>query len=124
MPRPGPDPRPATVWRCSQLEDGRRLLRHQVERRLEGFILSELVLGDQLGQHPGIDAAGGFIVLSSRLSIELVQKAAAIGCPMLVAVSAPTHYALRAAAVAGMTLLAVARDDSFEVFTHPQRIAT
>ena len=72
----------------------------------------------------GIDAAGGFIVLSSRLSIELVQKAAAIGCPMLVAVSAPTNYALRAAEAAGMTLVAIARDDSFEVFTHAQRIST
>ena len=64
----------------------------------------------------------GFIVLSSRLSIELVQKAAAVGCPMLVAVSAPTNYALRAADQAGMTLVAIARDDSFEVFTHPERI--
>lgn len=69
-----------------------------------------------------IDARCGFIVLSSRLSIELVQKAAAIGCPMLVAVSAPTNYALRAADAAGMTLVAVARDDSFEVFAHPERI--
>jgi FdhD protein len=71
-----------------------------------------------------VDAASGFIVLSSRLSIELVQKAAAVGCPMLVAVSAPTNYALRAADAAGMTLVAIARDDSFEVFTHRERIAS
>jgi FdhD protein len=71
-----------------------------------------------------VGAEGGFIVLSSRLSIELVQKAAAILCPMLVAVSAPTHYAVQAADEAGMTLVAIARDDSFEVFTHPKRIAT
>jgi FdhD protein len=71
----------------------------------------------------GVKAETGFIVLSSRLSIELVQKAAMIGCPMLVAVSAPTNYALRAAEAAGMTLVAVARDDSFEIFTHPQRVA-
>jgi FdhD protein len=71
-----------------------------------------------------IDATGGFSVLSSRLSIELVQKAAAIGCPMLVAVSAPTNFALRSADAAGMTLVAVARDDSFEVFTHVHRIET
>ena len=70
-----------------------------------------------------VDAADGFIVLSSRLSIELVQKAATIGCPMLVAVSAPTNFALRAAKAAGMTLVAVARDDSFEVFAHPERVA-
>jgi FdhD protein len=70
----------------------------------------------------GVAATSGFIVLSSRLSIELVQKAAAIGCPMLVAVSAPTNYALRAAETAGMTLVAVAREDSFEVFARPDRI--
>jgi FdhD protein len=69
-----------------------------------------------------VDAASGFIVLSSRLSIELVQKAAVVGCPLLVAVSAPTNYALRAAEAAGMTLVAIARDDSFEVFTHRERI--
>lgn len=70
-----------------------------------------------------IDASDGFILLSSRLSIELVQKAATIGCPMLVAVSAPTHSALRAGEGAGMTLAAIARDDSFEVFSHAHRIA-
>ena len=74
--------------------------------------------------HLGVDPASGFIVLSSRLSIELVQKAAMIGCPMLVAVSAPTNFALRAAEAAGMTLVAVAREDSFEIFTHPQRVIT
>ncbi|HEX4156979.1 MAG TPA: formate dehydrogenase accessory sulfurtransferase FdhD [Rhizomicrobium sp.] len=71
-----------------------------------------------------VDSSEGFIVLSSRLSIELVQKAATIGCPMLVAVSAPTNFALRAAEAAGMTLIAVAREDSFEIFTHPQRVIT
>lgn len=71
-----------------------------------------------------IDPVSGFIVLSSRLSIELVQKAATIGCPMLVAVSAPTNFALRAAEAAGMTLIAVAREDAFEIFTHPHRAIT
>ena len=72
----------------------------------------------------GISPRHGFIALSSRISIELVQKAAMIGCPMLVAVSAPTNFALRAAEAAGMTLVAVAREDSFEIFTHPQRVVT
>ena len=70
----------------------------------------------------GSDPSDGFIMLSSRISIELVQKAAAVGSPMLVAVSAPTSFALRAAEAAGMTLIAVAREDSFEIFTHPQRV--
>jgi FdhD protein len=71
----------------------------------------------------GQDAANGFIAVTSRVSIELVQKAARIGCPMLAAVSAPTAYAMRAADEAGITLVGVARDDSFEVFTHRERIA-
>ena len=52
----------------------------------------------------------------------MVQKAAAIGMPVLVAVSAPTALALRTAEAAGMTLIAIARQDGFEIFTHPQRI--
>lgn len=65
---------------------------------------------------------GGFIALTSRVSIELVQKAAAIGCPLIAAVSAPTGFAVRAAQDAGLTLIAIARDDSFEIFTHGERI--
>ena len=45
------------------------------------------------------------------------------GIPVLVAVSAPTALAVRTAEGAGMTLVAVARRDGFEVFAHPQRIA-
>ena len=70
----------------------------------------------------GIDAGKGFIVMTSRVSIELVQKTAVVGCPMLVAVSAPTSFALAAAEAANITLVAVARNDSFEVFSHPERI--
>jgi FdhD protein len=68
------------------------------------------------------DPTEGFLALTSRVSIELVQKAAVLGCPMLVAISVPTALALRTAEAAGLTLAAIARDDSFEVFTHPERI--
>ena len=71
----------------------------------------------------GTSAASGILVMSSRLSIELVQKAASIGCPIIVAVSAPTALALRAAEACGMTVVAIARDDSLEIFTHAHRIA-
>jgi FdhD protein len=70
----------------------------------------------------GRTAAGGIVLLSSRLSVELVQKAATIGAPVVVAVSAPTALAVRLAETAGMTLVGVARDDGFELFTHPHRI--
>jgi FdhD protein len=72
--------------------------------------------------HAGVSGAGGLCILTSRLSVELVQKAAAIGIPALVAISAPTALAVRSATAAGMTLVAVARNDGFEVFTHPARI--
>jgi FdhD protein len=62
------------------------------------------------------------VVLTSRVSVEMVQKTAAIGAPILIAVSAPTALAVRTAEAAGITLVAVARADGFEVFTHPERV--
>ena len=70
-----------------------------------------------------ISPATGFVVFTSRVSVEMIQKAAAIGVPLVVAVSAPTALALRMAQSAGITLVAVARNDGFEIFTYPQRIA-
>jgi len=72
--------------------------------------------------HTGQSAALGIIVLSSRISIELVQKAGMMGATMFVGVSAPTASAVRTAESIGLTLVGVARDDGFEVFTHPERI--
>jgi FdhD protein len=63
-------------------------------------------------------------LLTSRVSIEMVQKAAVLGAPVLVAVSAPTARAVRLAEAAGMTLVAVARQDGFEVFCGGHRIIT
>ena len=63
------------------------------------------------------------VLLTSRVSVEMVQKTAAIGAPLMVAVSAPTALAVRMADAAGITLAAIARADGFEVFTHPERIA-
>ncbi|MCC7251338.1 formate dehydrogenase accessory sulfurtransferase FdhD [Hyphomicrobium sp.] len=71
----------------------------------------------------GLDPARGFVVLTSRVSVEMVQKAAQLGAEIVVAVSAPTALALRVAEEAGITLVAVARPDAFEIFTHPERIS-
>jgi FdhD protein len=70
----------------------------------------------------GATARSGLVVLTSRVSVEMVQKSAAIGAPMIVAVSAPTALAVRMAEACGMTLVAIARKDGFEVFTHPRRV--
>lgn len=72
----------------------------------------------------GEDAGAGAVVLTSRISIDMVQKAAAAGAPVVVAVSAPTAHAVRLAEEAGMTLVGLAREDGFNVFTHPGRIMT
>lgn len=69
-----------------------------------------------------ISATRGVVVLTSRVSIEMVQKTAVVGAPILVAVSAPTALAIRTAEQAGITLIAIARDTEFEVFTHPYRV--
>lgn len=71
-----------------------------------------------------LNAHDGMIVLTSRVSVEMVQKAAMMRTPVIVAISAPTALALRTANDAGITIAAIVRDDGFEIFTHPHRIST
>lgn len=70
----------------------------------------------------GIDGRTGVVAVTSRVSVEMVQKTAAIGAPAILAVSAPTALAVRTADAAGMTLVALVRGDEFDVFTHPERL--
>jgi FdhD protein len=71
----------------------------------------------------GVAASEGLLLLSSRISVEMVQKSAMLGAAVVVAVSAPTALAVRLADEAGITLIGIARADGFEVFTHPERVA-
>ena len=70
----------------------------------------------------GTDPATGAVVLTSRVSIDLVQKCTALGASVLIAASAPTSAAVDMADAAGLTLIALARGDGFEIFTHPDRM--
>jgi FdhD protein len=72
----------------------------------------------------GVAADGGMLLLTSRVSVELIQKAAIMGAPVLVAISSPTALAVRQAEIAGITLIGIARDDGFEVFTGGERVAS
>jgi FdhD protein len=68
------------------------------------------LIGAMLRQGEGWD--GGFALLSSRCSYELVEKAVLSGCPTLVTISAPTTLAIRRAGEANLALLVLARHDS------------
>jgi FdhD protein len=70
----------------------------------------------------GEPAAHGIVLLTSRVSIELIQKSARLGAPVVAAVSVPTAAGIRLAEACGITLVAIARGQDFEVFTHHQRI--
>ncbi|WP_395665822.1 formate dehydrogenase accessory sulfurtransferase FdhD [Methylocella sp.] len=85
--------------------------RHNALDKLAGALLRE-----------GTPAGEGLVLLTSRVSVELIQKAARMGAPVVVAISAPTAAAIRLAESCGATLVAVARGRDFEVFTHADRI--
>lgn len=142
-----PVPRVAAAGFCLTPEDieeamtalGRAQVLNRETRAVHGagfFVPGEglLAIREDVGRHNALDKlvgavlrAGrrgeeGVVVVTSRLSVEMVQKATILGASVLVAISAPTALAIRTAEEAGMTLIGIARGHDFEVFTGSERI--
>lgn len=70
----------------------------------------------------GCNFDAGWLLVTSRASYEMVQKAASVGITLLAAISAPTGLAIQLAEECGLTLIGFARNDNHVIYTHPHRL--
>lgn len=98
--------------------DGRRLLLYAEDLGRHNTL--DRIAGEALFR--GIDLRGRILVTSGRVSTEMVAKAARLGIALIASRTSPTDQAVRLSEEAGITLLGYVRGDSFEIYTHPQRL--
>jgi FdhD protein len=136
---------PEVLWEASQIADslGELRSRQAVFDKTGGVHGAGLlpvgatqlaIVREDIGRHNAVDkvlgaaliteveTAGGLLVVSSRASFEIVQKAAVSGISVLACVSAPSSLAIEAADRLGVTLVAFARGRRLNVYTHSHRI--
>ena len=143
--RPTPRVVAGAVVRSGAIADAMRSLRtHQRLNHLTGSVHAAAWCGvdgrvrtlrEDVGRHNALDkligalagacvaAPDGFIAVTSRASVEMVQKVAAAGVSLLAAVSAPTTLAAETARAAGMTLVGLVRGDDLVVYAGADRVA-
>lgn len=130
---------PRTLYALPErLRAGQRVFAHTGGLHAAGLFDTDgtlLALREDIGRHNAVDKLVGrallddalplrrvVLLVSGRLSFEIVLKALAAGIPILAAVSAPSSMAVDLAEASGITLAAFLRGDTVNVYTHPQRV--
>ncbi len=135
----GPRITPAALERANAMLPNRQPLQHQTGAAHAAAWCAPdgevLLVREDVGRHNALDkligalarartdTADGFVLITSRASVEIVQKSAHVGIALVAAVSAPTALAMRVADHCGQTLVGFARGAEFSLYTHEYRIA-